>query len=207
MPPGRRRLGLAISLGGLAQISCETGDLDRAKMVLSEMLALCARIDFQPGLLYALVGFARVAALSGYLRRSARLLGAIAAMCDRLGGITPPHDEFHRRAMNAARANLDEPCFATAWVAGQALSLEQAIDEATANDDVTVPPVLALPTLTPRERDVLRLLVAGQSDRASGAALSISPRTVERHITNILNKLGLPSRTALVAYAVRHSLG
>ncbi len=57
--------------------------------------------------------------------------------------------------------------------------------------------------LSPRERDVLRLLVNGKSDREIAAALFISPRTVMRHVTGILNKLGVSSRTAAASLAIR----
>jgi DNA-binding CsgD family transcriptional regulator len=60
--------------------------------------------------------------------------------------------------------------------------------------------------LTPREIDVVRLLAAGLSDRAIADALSISPRTVNGHVTNLLTKLGLDSRSAAAAFAVRHDL-
>lgn len=198
-------VGLAISLVGLAQVCCELGGLARMRTLLAETLALCLRIGFQPGLMDALAGFARLAGLSGSPQRSARLLGALAAMSDQLGGIIPPHDELLQRATAAANTSPGEPCFAKAWAAGRALSLEQALAEATVND-AAIFPVATCSELTPRECEVLRLMVAGQSDCASGAILSISPRTVERHITNIINKLGLPSRTALVAHAVRHQL-
>jgi DNA-binding CsgD family transcriptional regulator len=61
-------------------------------------------------------------------------------------------------------------------------------------------------SLTRREVDVLRLLVDGHSDREIAARLFIGPRTVSWHVTNILNKLGLDSRTAVAAFAVRHHL-
>jgi DNA-binding CsgD family transcriptional regulator len=64
----------------------------------------------------------------------------------------------------------------------------------------------AVHPLTARELEVLRALVAGNTDRETAGLLFISPRTVERHITNMLDKLELPSRTALVAYAVRRGL-
>ena len=60
--------------------------------------------------------------------------------------------------------------------------------------------------LTPRELDVLRLLAAGQSDRQIAAVLSISPRTAGNHVSNILTKLGVESRTAAAAFAVRRGL-
>ena len=199
-------VGLAICLVGLAQVSCETGDLAQARMLCAETLALCSRIGFQPGLMDGLAGFARIAELNGRARCSVRLLGAVAAMGDQLNGTIVPHNELLRRSMAAAQASLDETGFAEAWAAGQALSLDQVLVEATVDDTVIAPVAVPRSGLTLREREILRLLIAGQSDRASGVTLSISPRTVERHISNIPNKLGLPSRTALVAYAVRNDL-
>jgi DNA-binding CsgD family transcriptional regulator len=67
------------------------------------------------------------------------------------------------------------------------------------------PPRAAAP-LSPRELDVLRHLVEGKSDREIAAALSISPRTVMRHVTSILDKLGVSSRTAAATLAVRNKL-
>lgn len=66
-----------------------------------------------------------------------------------------------------------------------------------------------LPTsvaLTRREREVLALVVDGRSDREIAAALRISYRTVTNHVGSILNKLGVFSRTAAAAYAVRERL-
>jgi DNA-binding CsgD family transcriptional regulator/energy-coupling factor transporter ATP-binding protein EcfA2 len=60
--------------------------------------------------------------------------------------------------------------------------------------------------LSPRELDVLRLLVEGKSDREIAAALFISPRTVMRHVSSILTKLDVPSRTAAAALALRQRL-
>ena len=60
--------------------------------------------------------------------------------------------------------------------------------------------------LTPRELDVLRLLVEGRFDREIGEALFISHRTVMRHVTAILAKLGADNRTAAAALAVRQDL-
>jgi DNA-binding CsgD family transcriptional regulator/tetratricopeptide (TPR) repeat protein len=60
--------------------------------------------------------------------------------------------------------------------------------------------------LSPRELDVLRLLVEGRSDREIAAALFISHRTVMTHVASILNKLGVPSRTAAASQAVREGI-
>lgn len=60
--------------------------------------------------------------------------------------------------------------------------------------------------LTPREREVLRLRAAGQSNREIAATLSLSERTVEHHVLHLLTKLELPSRTAAAAFAIRQGL-
>ena len=63
-----------------------------------------------------------------------------------------------------------------------------------------------LDALTPRERQVLRLLAAGVSTREAAAQLTISPKTVERHRANILDKLGMHDRVELTRYAIRRGL-
>jgi DNA-binding CsgD family transcriptional regulator len=64
----------------------------------------------------------------------------------------------------------------------------------------------ALPELTAREREVLGLVADGLTNREIAEQLVLSEHTVHRHVTNILRKLGLPSRTAAAAYAVRAGL-
>ena len=60
--------------------------------------------------------------------------------------------------------------------------------------------------LTARERDVLGLVAQGLSDRAMASQLRLSEHTIHRHVSNILTKLNVPSRSAAVAQAVRGGL-
>lgn len=60
--------------------------------------------------------------------------------------------------------------------------------------------------LTPREREVLGLVADGLTNRQIAERLVVSEHTVHRHVTNLLRKLDLPSRTAAAAYAVRSGL-
>lgn len=62
------------------------------------------------------------------------------------------------------------------------------------------------PELTPRELDVLRLLVRGNTNRQVADELGLSTRTVESHRANLQGKLGLTSRVELVEYAEEHDL-
>lgn len=60
--------------------------------------------------------------------------------------------------------------------------------------------------LTPREREVLCWVAEGLTNREIAGRLSVSEHTVHRHVTNILRKLDLPTRTAAAAHAVRAGL-
>ena len=60
--------------------------------------------------------------------------------------------------------------------------------------------------LTPRELEVLRLVGAGKSNKAIAAELQISERTARTHVSNILRKLGLSSRTQAALWAVGEGL-
>ncbi len=60
--------------------------------------------------------------------------------------------------------------------------------------------------LTPREREVVQLLAEGRNVKEIAAALFISPKTVESHRKNVLDKLGLGSIAELTKYAVREGL-
>jgi DNA-binding NarL/FixJ family response regulator len=89
--------------------------------------------------------------------------------------------------------------------------------ELVASGSTYVDPVLAgvlasatlarqLPTLTPRERDVLRLLADGLSNEEIGKRLFISPETVRTHVRKAMEKLEADTRTQAVATALRQSL-
>jgi ATP/maltotriose-dependent transcriptional regulator MalT len=67
------------------------------------------------------------------------------------------------------------------------------------------PPVNRQP-LTSRELQVLRLITVGKTNKAIATELSLSERTIDRHVSNILTKLDVPSRAAATAYAYTQKL-
>jgi DNA-binding CsgD family transcriptional regulator len=108
-----------------------------------------------------------------------------------------------------AQAALSPEAFTAAWRDGMAHSPSTIATEALAA--LAVAPQAAnapaaLAGLTPREREVLLLLAGGRTDREIAEALFISPRTVGGHVTNLLAKLGVDSRTAAAAWAIRNGL-
>lgn len=67
-------------------------------------------------------------------------------------------------------------------------------------------PRSAVDALTPREREVLVLVAQGSSNRQIGRHLGVTERTARTHVSNILTKLGLASRTQAALWAVREGL-
>ena len=127
----------------------------------------------------------------------------------------------YERNLAAALAALTEEQFTAAWAQGQAMSLEDAITYA--QEQVEPPHVLSAPQatpsgppaplepagLTPREIEALRLIAAGKSNQEIAKELTLSVRTVERHISNIYAKIGVygnTARAAATAYAFSHGL-
>jgi ATP/maltotriose-dependent transcriptional regulator MalT len=74
--------------------------------------------------------------------------------------------------------------------------------------DALIPPVPSVMDgpLTARELGVLRLISTGRTNKEIAAELCLSERTIDRHVSNILGKLDVPSRAAATAYAFHHKL-
>jgi DNA-binding CsgD family transcriptional regulator len=127
--------------------------------------------------------------------------------------LAPADRAAYDRTVAAVRSRLDEGGFAAAYGAGRALGAERAIGEAeaaataAAGAGATPATARANPAgLSARELEVLRLLVAGRTDREIGEALFISPRTAQGHVAHIFEKLGVSTRTAAVAAALQSGL-
>jgi DNA-binding NarL/FixJ family response regulator len=86
--------------------------------------------------------------------------------------------------------------------AGEAKRAKQLLEPAASRSGETGP----LSQLTPREREVLRLITQGLTNGQIAERLIVSEHTVHRHVTNLLRKLDLPSRTAAAAVAARAGL-
>ena len=90
-----------------------------------------------------------------------------------------------------------------------ALIRDFVLEHADAPETTPVPPAGApnggIP-LSPREREVIGLVAAGQTNAGIAEELVISPGTVARHVSNMLAKTGLKNRADLTRYAVEHGL-
>jgi predicted ATPase/DNA-binding CsgD family transcriptional regulator len=208
------RWGMGVSLVRLGYAARGRGDTGQAMALFTEGLALLAELGDRRIIAMAIDGVAGLAIAWGLPERAARLFGAAASLRE-AGGlpIDPAIRAAHGRDVAAARTALGEGAFAAGWAAGAALPLPVVITEATAiaapGTVPTFPPSnkVDLFGLTPREVEVLRLLVAGLSDREIAASLSISERTAGNHVQHAMHKIGVDSRTEAAVFAVRHGLG
>jgi len=73
-------------------------------------------------------------------------------------------------------------------------------------EQTTAGRVLTYEQLSPREREIVRMIARGQTNKVIAKRLSISIRTVERHSSSVMNKLGLQNRAELIAFAVREGI-
>jgi DNA-binding NarL/FixJ family response regulator len=80
---------------------------------------------------------------------------------------------------------------------------ERMKEEAAAASEVEVLDRSVWESLTPRERDVLELMAAGNNNRAIGDRLFISEKTVKNHVSSILLKMGVEDRTQAVIRAIK----
>jgi non-specific serine/threonine protein kinase len=200
---------LADTIRSLGDLARGRGDLDGALTRYAESVRLAEEHGDRLFLANALGGIASVAAAQRQPERAARLYAAAAAMRERIGASVEGWEGLTlERGEAAARAALTPAAFAAAWAAGERLPREAVVAEALAGvapgEEPRTPEAAMLAGLTTREREVLHLVVAGRGDREIAAALFISPRTVGGHVTNLLAKLGVDSRTSAAAFAVRH---
>jgi ATP/maltotriose-dependent transcriptional regulator MalT len=203
-----------VALAGLGNVTRDQGDDVRAAGLYREGLERAWVRGNKRIIAYTLAGLGSIAGRQGQAEQAARLFGAAEALHEVIGvPLLPAFQLGHERAVAAVRDALPEPVFTDAWEAGRAQPLEQAVADARAVADLAHAPA-AVPAaaprmplgLTARERDVLRLLVEGRSDKEIADVLCISARTVGGHVTHLLTKLGVQTRTAAAIYAVRHGL-
>jgi predicted ATPase/DNA-binding CsgD family transcriptional regulator len=197
--------GLTAALLGLGHISLARGRLPEAAIALDEALHIAAESG-DPAMLSECLELAAALALAaGEPRSAARLLGASEGQLAPTGYVRPAlQQQIVARLVEKTTTLLGAETNAAmaegrALAADEAMALAQSVGRTRSRTGAGLP----RPALSPREREVLRLLAEGQSDREIAAELSLSYRTVTSYVTGIFNKLGVSSRTAAVASAIR----
>ena len=140
---------------------------------------------------------------------AARLLAAAAAARQPLQYLAPGFTANRGAADHAisqARHALGDDRFTQAWDEGQALTLDDAVAYATRKSGGRKRPATGWASLTPAEREVVRLVSEGLRNDAIARRLFITPGTVKVHLSHIFAKLGITTRTELAAQAAAHDL-
>jgi DNA-binding CsgD family transcriptional regulator len=189
-----------------ARVAIAQGEPDQAERDAHDALARAAEVEaylFIPDILECL---AALAGEAGGHREAARLFGAAEAIRLRIGAVRPKiYDAGYEASVAALRDALGENGFDSAWAEGAALSTEEAIAYAQRGRGQRKRPTSGWGSLTPAERDVVRLVSEGLANNAIATRLFVSPRTVQTHLTHVYTKLGLSSRVQLAQEAARHA--
>jgi non-specific serine/threonine protein kinase len=201
----------AWSLRYLVLVACAQDETGRAARLLRQHLPSASTRGLRHHHGMFLAAAAVLASRIGAAESTARLFGAVATEPYVNKG-TLPETAAYEHAVASARQRIGDEAYARAWEAGQRMRPEEINTEVDrvliGGEEAALPPSTGQhgDHLTPREREVLRLLVEGRSNPEIAAALFVSPRTAETHVTHILAKLGVTSRAEAAAHAVRVGL-
>ncbi len=212
------KVGIAWSLvqGSLAALS--RGDHEQAKALGIEGIELARQAGHSHSTVLILRILAASASACGRPVRSGRLWGMAEMLGESIGvKVAPAEQQFFRPYIAAARTQLDEAAFDAAFSEGRAMSPERAVEYALGAEEPARPETCKksqrAPTdkppadgLTRRERELAVLIGRGMTDRRIAEEMAISERTVETHVSRILRKLGLRSRTQIAARIIEQGL-
>jgi non-specific serine/threonine protein kinase len=211
---GELLYGGAESISFLGLLACERGQIQRSVDLQREGLTRHLEKGYVEILAVNLANVAVLALAAKRAGEAARLFGAAYGQREAIGNpFKLPELAVYDRAIATTKTVLPANEFTSAYAAGGAQSLTDAVVDAfaaldlvdgrTSSDTSTSPPRSAgeVAGLTERELEVLRLLVAGGTNRDIADALYVSPRTIQVHLANIFGKLDVHTRAAAVARA------
>jgi ATP/maltotriose-dependent transcriptional regulator MalT len=215
--PEEARLARVAGLELSAQIACAAGDRAACRAASEGLSALAAEVRTEPLRASAALAAGLLAGLEGMHDVARRELEDAVDVWSRCGA---PFEEAHARvelarvllvlgrADSAARElRRARELLVDLDARGAISEVERLLAEAgdrqpqDGRDEDGESEVLS-----PREREVLRLVADGLADQEIASVLVLSPHTVHRHVANIRTKLCEPSRAAAAAHAIRSGL-
>ena len=178
------------------------GDQEKAEMLAREAAVHKYAVDDRNGLTMVLETLASMAAEGGRPERGAVILGTAQRVRDSNSlTLIELYRQQHERSVSLITGGIGRRSFDAAFARGRAMTIDEGV--AFAVEDKSLPrparPVKSAPDpeLTDRQLEIARLIAEDLTNRQIADRLFLSERTVETHITNILNKLGLNSRVQL----------
>lgn len=187
----------------LGEVAALQEDWETAELAFAQGLALCRRSHHGPEEATILYEQARTVLIRSRVQTrgeaiSAREQAQVQALCEQARQIFLRYDMQRAvQQVDTLREGLDQLATRQQTRAGVSLAPSSHLVHADYQLHLR---------LTRRELEVLRLVAEGRTDREVADTLVLSPRTVNRHLSNIFVKLDVPGRAAAVAYAVRQGL-
>jgi non-specific serine/threonine protein kinase len=199
-------------LGEMAGAAMLVGDGASALAYYQRSLTELAGLGDVYGMLTGVTAIAMQATAAGDPELGASLLGAVMRIRSAVGNRRSWPHIVDKDAEEHARAALGDETYGQVQARTRSMTLSEAValalafraeEEASQRGGGTSGSAFEL---SPRELEILGLLVEGKSNQEIGDALFISPRTAGTHVSNILGKLGVHSRAAAVAMALNEGL-
>src|SRR5256885_111937 len=207
--------GQALLYALLAQAAASERDYTLTRTLAAQSLELARAVGDMGSLILCLEELADVVAAQGEPEWATVLWGAAERYREASNATLPLVERLSRaRRVEQAKRLLGEQIFAARWAEGRTLTAEQAIAASPTPDRTSkaqkpaqgrpghksvVQPLLD--PLSQRELEVLQLLAAGASNQEIAAALFRAPGTVKLHVSHILSKFGVKSRTQAILRA------
>jgi non-specific serine/threonine protein kinase len=192
-------------LGATSQVHWRQGDRHLAEVQARAGAATKHVIDDRSGLQLLLETLAWMAAEGGAHPRAAAILGS-AEHVRRASGLEVPEAQRqqHERSIALALEALGQRSYDESYERGFTMPVEDAVAFAVEDRLPSLATVVIKPKteirLTKRELEIARLIANEMTSRDIATKLFISERTVEAHVTNMLNKLGLNSRVEVARW-------
>jgi predicted ATPase/DNA-binding CsgD family transcriptional regulator len=202
---------IASVLCALAHTHLYLGEIERANVLLNESLAMQRAAGNERGMAECLLGFGVLATICGMPVQAVRLLtAAVTWAAESILNTYPGERLAYEQSLAAAQAELTEQAYIEAQREGSKLTIAQAIDLALSlpftAERVLLEKHERLDALTSREREVTTLIAQGKSNSDIATELVLSKRTVEKHVGNILAKLGFERREQIVRWAIENQI-
>jgi predicted ATPase/DNA-binding CsgD family transcriptional regulator len=204
---------LAAALTARAALLRSQGRFSDAEPLAREAIENRVARDERALLTDSLSELAALAISVGATADGVTLAAAVAGQRARIGyGLPDQERRIHQSLVENARASLGDRAFEQARSRGDRMTIAEAIEFAGELTLRAAPAISSaegisedIALLTPREREVLSLVIEGRTDREIAHALSISTGTASRHVANILHKLEVPTRSAAAAWYIRNA--